>query len=56
VRVDEKMVEMMVGTSVPGLDRALRRVEERHGSAADYLLAGGLAPQRLEALGERLLS
>lgn len=56
VRVDEKMVEMMVGTSVPGLDRALRRVEERHGSAADYLLAGGLAPQRLEALGARLLS
>ena len=56
VVVDEKMVELMVGTSIPGLDLALREVERRHGSVADYLRVHGLSDARLDQLSERLLA
>lgn len=55
IPVTQPMIELMIGTSVPGLDAALSEVEHRHGSVADYLLAHGLSPERLEQLGERLL-
>ncbi|MCW4467051.1 tyrosine-protein phosphatase [Glutamicibacter sp. MNS18] len=56
IPVTEKMLELMVGTSVPGLDRALGEIERRHGSVADYLLAHGLERAGLEQLGSRLLA
>lgn len=55
IKVTDRMLELMVGTSVPGLDKALREVEGRYGSVADYLLAHGLEIRRLEQLGGRLL-
>lgn len=55
VTVTDQMIELMVGTSVPGLDAALSEVEHRHGSVADYLLAHGLSTTNLERLGAKLL-
>ena len=56
VPVTEKMVQLMVGTSIPGLDKALHEVERRHGTVADYLLASGLSEERLQTLGQRLVA
>ncbi|WP_431710178.1 tyrosine-protein phosphatase [Glutamicibacter uratoxydans] len=53
--VTEKMVQLMVGTSIPGLDTALREVETRHGSVADYLIAHGLSTAKLDELATRLV-
>ena len=56
ITMTEKMQNLMVGTSIAGLERALDLAITGHGSITDYLLAHGLTAKQFEALGQRLVS
>lgn len=49
------IAQLVGGTPIEAIDRALTGIEQRHGSARDYLLAHGLDAAALDRLHARLL-
>lgn len=56
ITMTTQMEQLMVGTSVSGLERAVDQAIGQYGSVADYLLAHNLNSADLDTLGERLVA
>ena len=54
VPVSPALETLVVGTPPEAIEQALDWVDSQHGSAADYLLSGGLTADELTALRTRL--
>ncbi|MDQ4212318.1 tyrosine-protein phosphatase [Microbacterium capsulatum] len=53
--VAQNAIALATESPAPVMRRLLAEIDQRHGSVADYLLGAGLAPARLEALGQALV-